>query len=96
MQVDEYTEMFNAHLRLCVMKQTLPVAGDILEFMLAQGMVPESALLQNLIHKLGKQNNWSRARTLFNRKSCDFQFLRIFTLPTLLKMSCFLPQFLEL
>lgn len=66
-QVDEYTEMFNAHLRLCMMKQTLPVAADILEFMLAQGMVPETPQLQNLIHKLGKQNNWSRARALFNR-----------------------------
>ncbi|XP_057210723.1 protein TOPAZ1 [Triplophysa rosa] len=66
-QVDEYTEMFNAHLRLCVKKQTLPVAADILEFMFAQGVVPETAQLQNLIHKLGKQNNWNCARTLFNR-----------------------------
>ncbi|XP_051949516.1 protein TOPAZ1-like [Xyrauchen texanus] len=63
--INEYTEMFRAHLRLCVMKQTLPVAADILEFMLIQGMVPETLQLQSIIHKLGKQNNWSRARALF-------------------------------
>ncbi|KAA0710794.1 Testis- and ovary-specific PAZ domain-containing protein 1 [Triplophysa tibetana] len=39
---------------------------------ITQGMVPETARLQNLIHKLGKQNNWSRARTLFNRESTAF------------------------
>ncbi|XP_055075170.2 uncharacterized protein topaz1 isoform X1 [Misgurnus anguillicaudatus] len=66
-QINGYTEMFNAHLRLCVMKQTLPVAADILDFMLTQGMVPETLQLQSLIHKLGKQNNWSRARALFKR-----------------------------
>ncbi|XP_051729747.1 protein TOPAZ1 isoform X2 [Ctenopharyngodon idella] len=66
-QINDYTEMFSAHLRLCVIKQTLPVAADIVEFMLIQGMVPETLQLQNLIHKLGKQNNWSRARALFKR-----------------------------
>ncbi|XP_077051660.1 protein TOPAZ1 [Siphateles boraxobius] len=66
-QINDYTEMFGAHLRLCVIKQTLPVAADIVEFMLIHGMVPETLQLQNLIHKLGKQNNWSRARTLFKR-----------------------------
>ncbi|XP_048058165.1 protein TOPAZ1 isoform X3 [Megalobrama amblycephala] len=66
-QINDYTEMFSAHLRLCVIKQTLPVAADIVDFMLIQGMVPETLQLQNLIHKLGKQNNWSRARALFKR-----------------------------
>ncbi|XP_016136902.1 uncharacterized protein topaz1 [Sinocyclocheilus grahami] len=66
-QINDYAETFNAHLRLCLVKQTLPVAADILEFMLIHGMVPETLQLQNLIHKLGKQNNWSRARALFKR-----------------------------
>jgi len=68
-QINDYTEMFSVHLRLCVIKQTLPVAADIVEFMLIHGMVPETLQLQNLIHKLGKQNNWSRARALFKRES---------------------------
>ncbi|XP_051992781.1 protein TOPAZ1-like [Xyrauchen texanus] len=63
--VNEYTEMFSTHLHLCVTKQTLQVAADILEFMLIHGMAPDTIQLQSLIHKLGKQNNWSRARALF-------------------------------
>ncbi|XP_059412149.1 protein TOPAZ1 isoform X3 [Carassius carassius] len=66
-QINEYAETFNVHLRLCLVKQTLPVAADILEFMLIHGVVPDTLQLQNLIHKLGKQNNWSRARALFKR-----------------------------
>ncbi|XP_043073018.1 protein TOPAZ1 isoform X2 [Puntigrus tetrazona] len=66
-QKNDYAETFNAHLRLCLVKQTLPVAADILEFMLMHGMVPETLPLQSLIHKLGKQNNWSRVRALFKR-----------------------------
>ncbi|RXN26316.1 testis- and ovary-specific PAZ domain-containing 1 isoform X2 [Labeo rohita] len=66
-QINDYTETFSAHLRMCLLKQTLPVAADILEFMLTHGMVPETIQLQNLIHRLGKQNNWSRARGLFKR-----------------------------
>ncbi|XP_026145638.1 uncharacterized protein topaz1 isoform X2 [Carassius auratus] len=66
-QINEYAETFNVHLRLCLVKQTLPVAADLLEFMLIHGLVPDTLQLQNLIHKLGKQNNWSRARALFKR-----------------------------
>uniref|UniRef100_A0A8C1YN15 Protein TOPAZ1 n=1 Tax=Cyprinus carpio TaxID=7962 RepID=A0A8C1YN15_CYPCA len=66
-QINDYAETFNVHLRLCLAKQTLPVAADILEFMLIHGMVPDTLQLQSLIHKLGKQNNWSRARALFKR-----------------------------
>ncbi|KAK2887369.1 hypothetical protein Q8A67_015597 [Cirrhinus molitorella] len=66
-QINNYTETFSAHLRLCLLKQTLPVAADIVEFMLIHAMVPETLQLQNLIHRLGKQNNWSRARGLFKR-----------------------------
>lgn len=68
MQINDYAETFNVHLRLCLAKQTLPVAADILEFMLIHGMVPDTLQLQSLIHKLGKQNNWSRARALFKRE----------------------------
>ncbi|XP_073788063.1 protein TOPAZ1 isoform X4 [Danio rerio] len=66
-QISDYTDMFNAHLRVCLLKQTLPVAADILEFMLTRSLVPETQQLQNLIHRLGKQNMWSRARALFRR-----------------------------
>lgn len=76
-QINDYTEMFSAHLRLCVIKQTLPVAADIVEFMLIHGMVPETLQLQNLIHKLGKQNNWSRARALFKRESDNSSMFQI-------------------
>lgn len=68
-QMSEYNTMFNTHLRRCVMNQVLPVAADTLEFMLTQGIPPETSELQHLIHKLGKQNSWSRARTLFKRES---------------------------
>ncbi|XP_026802828.3 uncharacterized protein topaz1 isoform X1 [Pangasianodon hypophthalmus] len=66
-QAGEYNTMFNAHLRRCVMNQVLPVAADTLEFMLTQGIPLDLSELQHLIHKLGKQNSWSRARTLFKR-----------------------------
>lgn len=68
-QMREYNTMFNTHLRRCVMNQVLPVAADTLEFMLTRGIPPETSELQHLIHKLGKQNSWSRARTLFKRES---------------------------
>ncbi|KAG9263826.1 testis- and ovary-specific PAZ domain-containing protein 1 isoform X1 [Astyanax mexicanus] len=66
-QVGEYCSVFNTHLRKCVMNQVLPVAADTLEFMLTQGIPPDTTQLQNVIHKLGKQNNWNRARALFKR-----------------------------
>lgn len=68
-QVGEYNTMFNAHLRRCVTNRVLPVAADTLEFMLAQGIPLDTSELQHLIHKLGKQNSWSRARILFKRES---------------------------
>ncbi|XP_026993983.1 protein TOPAZ1 isoform X6 [Tachysurus fulvidraco] len=66
-QASEYNTMFNAHLRRCVMSHVLPVGADTLEFMLTQGIQLDTTELQQLIHKLGKQNSWSRARTLFKR-----------------------------
>ncbi|KAM9456718.1 uncharacterized protein topaz1 [Clarias gariepinus] len=66
-QAVEYDTVFNAHLQRCVTNQVLPVAADTLEFMLTQGIPPDASELQHLIHKLGKQNSWIRARTLFKR-----------------------------
>ncbi|KAK1799078.1 hypothetical protein P4O66_007344 [Electrophorus voltai] len=66
-QVGEYCSVFNTHLQRCVMNQVFPVAADTLEFMLTQGISADTTQLQKLIHKLGKQNMWSRARTLFKR-----------------------------
>lgn len=68
-QAGEYNTMFNTHLRRCVTNQVLPVAADTLEFMLAHGIPLDMSELQHLIHKLGKQNSWSRARILFKRES---------------------------
>ncbi|KAK3552690.1 hypothetical protein QTP86_020848, partial [Hemibagrus guttatus] len=66
-QTSEHNTMFNAHLRRCVMNHVLPVGADTLEFMLIQGIPPDTTELQQLLHKLGKQNSWRRARTLFGR-----------------------------
>lgn len=74
-QGSEYNPMFNAHLRKCVANQVLPVAADTLEFMLTQRIPLEMSELQQLIHKLGKQNSWSRARTLFKCESRTNIFL---------------------
>lgn len=64
-RVSEFNTVFNAHLRRCVTNHVLPVAADTLEFMLARGIPPDTSELQQLLHKLGKQNSWSRARILF-------------------------------
>lgn len=68
-QVNEFNTVFNAHLRRCVTNHVLPVAADTLEFMLTRGIPPDTSELQQLLHKLGKQNSWSRARILFKRES---------------------------
>ncbi|TRY65672.1 hypothetical protein DNTS_005528 [Danionella cerebrum] len=64
-EVHQYTPLLNAHLRVCLKKQTLLVAADTLEFMFTHNLVPDTSDAQSLIHRLGKQNNWSRARVLF-------------------------------
>ncbi|KAI5623130.1 testis- and ovary-specific PAZ domain-containing protein 1 [Silurus asotus] len=66
-QASEYETVFNAHLRKCVTNQVLPVAADTFEFMLTHKIPPDTSELQQLVHKLGKQNSWIRARTLFKR-----------------------------
>lgn len=61
--------MFNAHLRRCTTNLVLPVAADTLEFILTQKIPLDKSELQEIVHKLGKQNSWSRARTLFKCES---------------------------
>ncbi|TSK87410.1 Testis- and ovary-specific PAZ domain-containing protein 1 [Bagarius yarrelli] len=64
-QAGEYSTMFNGHLRKCVINHVLPVGADTLDFMLSHEIPVNPMELQQLIHKLGKQNSWTRARTLF-------------------------------
>ncbi|XP_066499020.1 protein TOPAZ1 isoform X2 [Hoplias malabaricus] len=65
--VCEYSAVFNAHLQKCVMNQVLPVAADTLEFMFKRNIRMDPSQLHIIIHKLGKQNLWNRARALFKR-----------------------------
>ncbi|KAM6903806.1 protein TOPAZ1 [Lycodopsis pacificus] len=60
-----YGSLFNAHLRVCVDRQMLPVASDAVDFMLSRKLPVDHALLQMLLHKLVKQNLWLRAREVF-------------------------------
>lgn len=66
--ISRYSPLFNAHLQVCVDRQILPVASDAVDFMLLKNMSVDHALLQILLHKLGKQNLWLRAREVFRRK----------------------------
>lgn len=66
--VSKYSRLFNSHLQVCVDRQTLPVASDTVDFMLCKNLTVDHAMLQILIHKLGKQNLWLRAREVFRRK----------------------------
>lgn len=69
MDVSNYCSVFNTHLQVCVDRQTLPVASDLVDFMLAKQLAVEPALLQTLLQKLGRQNLWLRAREVFRRES---------------------------
>ncbi|XP_054462649.1 uncharacterized protein topaz1 isoform X2 [Anoplopoma fimbria] len=60
-----YGSLFNYHLRVCMDRQILPVASDSVDFMLSKTLPVDHALLQTLLHKLGKQNLWFRAREVF-------------------------------
>lgn len=67
--VSTYSSVFNAHLLLCVDRQALPAASDLVDFMLAKQLPMEPSSLQQLLQKLAKQNLWLRARELFRRES---------------------------
>ncbi|XP_074543778.1 uncharacterized protein topaz1 isoform X2 [Halichoeres trimaculatus] len=60
-----YTPLFHSHLRVCLDRQTLPVASDTVDFMLSKNLAVDHAMLHMLLHKLGKQNLWLRAREVF-------------------------------
>ncbi|KAF3707671.1 Testis- and ovary-specific PAZ domain-containing protein 1 [Channa argus] len=60
-----YCPLFNSHLQVCVERQVLPVAADTVDFMLSKKLPVDHKVLQTLLHKLGKQNLWLRAREVF-------------------------------
>ncbi|XP_034150491.1 uncharacterized protein topaz1 isoform X4 [Esox lucius] len=62
-----HENLFNGHLKSCVDRQSVAVAADTLDFMLSKGIAVDLPLLHVLMHKLGKQNIWLRARALFKR-----------------------------
>lgn len=66
--ISKYTALFNAHLQVCVDRLVLPVASDLAYLMLSRKVPVDGAVLPALLHKLGKQNQWQRARELFRRK----------------------------
>ncbi|KAM7372919.1 hypothetical protein PAMP_007809 [Pampus punctatissimus] len=63
--ISRYIPLFNSHLQVCVDRQILPVASDTVEFMLFKNLAVDHTVLQILLHKLGKQNLWLRAREVF-------------------------------
>lgn len=69
--MSRYRPLFNSHLQVFVDRQALPVASDTVDFMLSNNLSVDYAMLQMLLHKLGKQNLWLRAREVFRRK-CHF------------------------
>lgn len=68
--ISRYSHLFNSHLQVCVDRQVLPVASDTVDFMLSNNLAVDQAVLQILLHKLGKQNIWLRAREVFRRMYC--------------------------
>ncbi|XP_019735673.1 uncharacterized protein topaz1 isoform X1 [Hippocampus comes] len=63
--ISKYTPLFNTHLQVCVDRLVLPVASDLAYLMLSRKVPVDGAVLRALLHKLGKQNHWQRARELF-------------------------------
>ena len=66
--ISRYSPLFNSHLQVCMDRQILPVASDTVDFMLLKNLAVDQVVLQILLHKLGKQNLWLRAREVFRRK----------------------------
>uniref|UniRef100_A0A096M011 Protein TOPAZ1 n=1 Tax=Poecilia formosa TaxID=48698 RepID=A0A096M011_POEFO len=65
--IDRYSPLFTSHLQVCVERQYLPVAKDLLDFMLSKQLAVDHSMLQMLLEKLGRQNLWLRAREVFKR-----------------------------
>ncbi|XP_058474532.1 uncharacterized protein topaz1 isoform X2 [Solea solea] len=63
--VSRHSPVFNSHLQVCVDRQILPVASDTVDFMFSKNLAVDQSVLHILLHKLGKQNLWLRAREVF-------------------------------
>lgn len=68
LDISRYSSLFNSHLQVCVDRQVLPVASDTVDLMFSKNLAVDHSVLQMLLHKLGKQNLWLRAREVFRRK----------------------------
>ncbi|XP_055081349.1 uncharacterized protein topaz1 [Periophthalmus magnuspinnatus] len=63
--ISKYTPFFTAHLQVCLDRQILVLASDLVDFMLDKNLPVDHAMLHTLLHKLGKQNFWLKAREIF-------------------------------
>ncbi|KAJ8290793.1 hypothetical protein GJAV_G00017630 [Gymnothorax javanicus] len=61
----QYNIVFHRHLKACVEKQNLTVASDLADLMLTKKIEVDKSLLRLLVHKLGKQSAWPKARVLY-------------------------------
>ncbi|XP_035270039.1 uncharacterized protein topaz1 isoform X1 [Anguilla anguilla] len=61
----QYNLVFHLHLKACLEKPNLTVASNIAELMFTKKIEVDMCVLQLLIHKLGKQNAWQKARILY-------------------------------
>ncbi|XP_018618267.2 protein TOPAZ1 isoform X1 [Scleropages formosus] len=65
LDVSQYSKIFNQHLKSCIEKQSLTMAFSTIDFMIMKDILVNRSLLQSLIHKLGRQNIWRKARFLY-------------------------------
>lgn len=63
-----YSPVFEHHLQVCVDRHILTVASDTVDLMLSNNLKVNQVVLRKLLHNLGKQNHWLRAREVFKRK----------------------------
>ncbi|KAK7898620.1 hypothetical protein WMY93_019473 [Mugilogobius chulae] len=63
--ISKYTPFFTTHLQVCLDRQVLLLASDVVNFMLSKNLTVDPAMLQMLLHRLGKQNFWLKAREVF-------------------------------
>lgn len=63
--ISRYSAFFSSHLQTCIDRQILPLASDMVDFMLSKRLSVDHAMLHLLLHRLGKQNHWLRAREVF-------------------------------
>ncbi|XP_024862701.2 protein TOPAZ1 isoform X2 [Kryptolebias marmoratus] len=85
--ISRYSPVFNSHLQVCVEKQILPVASDTVNFMLCKNLPVDHSVLQVLMHKLGKQNLWLRAREVFKRSQSLGYYSEVSAPPGLMSLT---------